>query len=71
MEIPTEFTNRVLKTKLKFWANILEIPSEIKKEFPEAYLDFIYEGQHPISILVFESAEDCLIYTLKYGKDYV
>lgn len=69
MNIPEEFKNRVYKTKLSglFGARIFEI----QKLAEGAEIDVIYENNRPVIVIVFETQEDCLAFTLKYGNKYV
>ncbi len=75
MEIPAEFSGRVCKTK-KGWLSINpRIESEIQKSWPDSYLDVVFENLNgkieTITVIVFESTEDCLAFRLRYGDDYV
>lgn len=75
-KISDEFWHRVCKTRL----SPLSITSgtslaskkysEIRNLYPGVELDIAYENLRPIVVLVFETPEDCLDYTLKFGKDY-
>lgn len=71
MNIPAEFIGRVLKTKFRRSNLDYGKVNQIQEEFPGSEIDVIYENLTPIVVLVFESTEDCLVFTLKYGKDYV
>lgn len=71
MSIPAEFTNRVYKTKVTGTSMNLEKLSKITEQWPGSEIDVLYESGKPIVVLVFETQEDCLAFTLKYGDKHV
>ena len=71
MAIPSDFSNRVYRTRLSGLSNSLKKLDEITKQWPGSEIDVLYENLKPIVVLVFESQEDCLAFTLKYGTNYV
>ena len=71
MTIPTEFSNRVYRTRIKAIGGDLKKLDEITKQWPGSEVDILYEGINPTVVLVFDSQEDCLAFTLKYGTNYV
>jgi len=71
MIIPTELTHRVCKTKLSGLGQSFKRLDQIRKEWQGSEIDVVYENARPIVVVVFESPEDCLAFTLKYGKEYV
>lgn len=71
MIIPDEFKGRVVKTRLGGLTSNPTQLDEIKKLWPGAEIDVVYENLKPIIVVVFESSEDCLVFKLKYGDKYV
>jgi hypothetical protein len=76
MSIPDEFIGRVCKTKLPGLISNYKKFDKIIEEWPGSELDVIYERvkSHEVEariVVVFETTEDCLAFTLKYGKEYV
>ena len=71
MDIPTEFSHRVFKTRISGMTSSLKKLNEITNAWPGSEIDVIYENLKPIVVIVFETQEDCLAFTLKYGKEYV
>jgi hypothetical protein len=71
MSIPAGFIGRVFRTKLKGWGMDFKKLDQLIKEWPGSELDVLYESASPKVVIVFETSEDCLAFTLKYGKDYV
>jgi len=69
--IPAELTHRVCKTKLSGLGQSFKRLDQIRKEWQGSEIDVVYENARPIVVVVFESPEDCLAFTLKYGKEYV
>jgi len=70
MIIPPELTHRVIKTRLPGLVSSFNRMDQIRKEWPGSEMDVVYEDSKPIVVIVFESQEDCLAFTLKYGKEY-
>lgn len=71
MEIPAEFSHRVFKTRSSGIGGNLKRLNEITNNWPGSEIDVIYENLKPIIVIVFETQEDCLAFTLRYGKEYV
>lgn len=71
MNLPEEFKNRVCKTKLSGLGSSFKQLDQIRNEWQGSVIDVIYENAKPIVVVVFETPEDCLAFTLKYGKEYV
>ena len=71
MNIPEEFSHRVYKTGLGAFSSRMKKLDEIVKNNPGSEIDMIYENLKPIIVIVFETQEDCLAFTLKYGENYV
>jgi hypothetical protein len=71
MNIPAEFSHRVYKTKLSGLSRDFKRLDQIRKEWQGSEIDVVYENLSPIVVVVFESPEDCLAFTLKYGNEYV
>jgi hypothetical protein len=71
MNLPEEFRNRVCKTKLTGFGSSFRKLDQIRKEWEGSDIDVLYENAKPIVVVVFETQEDCLAFTLKYGKEYV
>ena len=70
MNIPAEFINRVYKTRFSGLSTTFEKMNEIQKLAEGSEIDVIYEDGRPIVVVVFETQEDCLAFTLKYGDKY-
>jgi hypothetical protein len=70
MSIPEAFTGRVCKTRLSGLTQSFKRLDETRKEWPGSEIDVLYENGQPIVVVVFETQEDCLAFTLKYGKEY-
>lgn len=70
MNIPAEFTHRVFKTRLSGLSASFKYLDEIRKEWQGSEIDVIYENARPIVVVIFETQEDCLAFTLKYGNKY-
>jgi hypothetical protein len=70
MNIPAEFTNRVFKTRFSGFFSTAKQLTEIHNLAEGSEIDVIYEDGRAIVVLVFESQEDCLAFTLKYGDKY-
>lgn len=71
-QLPEEFKNRVIRTKLRPYSFSLdEKLGQILAEFSESEIDVLYENTRPILVLVFQSEIDLLTYKLKYGDNYV
>jgi hypothetical protein len=75
MNLPEEFRHRVCKTKLSGFGTSFKRLDEIRKEWQGSEIDVIYEGigltHRPVVVVIFETSEDCLAFTLKYGNEYV
>lgn len=71
MEYPAEFFHRVYETRMTGLSGHTKILSEIMNDNPGTEIDVVYENLRPIIVLVFPTQEDCLAFTLKYGKEYV
>lgn len=75
MNLPEEFRHRVYKTKLSGFGTSFIKLDQIRKKWQGSEIDVIYEGtgtnHRPVVVVVFETPEDCLAFTLKYGKEYV
>jgi hypothetical protein len=71
MNIPVEFVNRVFKTKLSGLSSSARSINQIREIAPDSEIDVIYESGRAVVVIVFETQEDCLAFTLKYGKNYV
>lgn len=71
MDIPAEFSGRVVKTRIGGLISDFRLLDQIKKEWQGSEIDVIYEKGKSIVVIVFETQEDCLAFTLKYGKNYV
>jgi hypothetical protein len=71
MTYPDEFINRVYRTKLSGLSSSLKKLDEICLQNPESEIDIVYENLKAVVVIVFATQEDCLAFTLKYGKDYV
>ena len=68
MEIPAEFSHRVYKTRFGPGVFSLRKLNEITNNWPGSEIDVIYENLKPIIVIVFETQEDCLAFTLRYVK---
>lgn len=71
MIIPEELAHRVCKTRLSGLSSGFRKLDQVRKEWPGSEIDVIYETTEPIVCVVFETAEDCLAFKLKYGDEYV
>lgn len=71
MTYPEEFINRVYRTSLSRIGGSIGKLYEIHTQNPESEIDIVYENLKPIVVIVFATQEDCLAFTLKYGKNYV
>lgn len=71
MNLPAEFTGRVVKTRLTGLPSNFKRLTEVTKSWQGSEIDVIYETGQPIIVVVFESTEDALAFTLKYGNEYV
>ncbi len=76
MNIPDEFAGRVCRTKIPGLISNYKKFDKIVEEWPGSDIDVIYErveGGEPKAfiVVVFETTEDCLAFTLKYGREYV
>jgi hypothetical protein len=71
MSYPDEFLHRVYKTRLRGMHFNGKKLDEIIKNIPGSEIDVIYEDLKPIVVIVFETQEDCLAFTLKHGTNYV
>ena len=71
MNIPAEFINRVYKTELSGLSSSTRSINHIQNLAPGSEIDVIYESGRAVVVIVFETQEDCLAFTLKYGKNYV
>lgn len=70
MTIPAEFINRVFKTKFSGLISTSKQLTEIQNLAEGSEIDVIYENGRAVVVLVFETQEDCLAFTLKYGDKY-
>ena len=70
MKIPDEFSNRVFLTRFSGLFSSFEKITEIANLAEGSEVDVVYENGRSIVVLVFESQEDCLAFTLKYGNKY-
>ncbi len=71
MEYPAEFSCRVYRTRLSGMTSSLKPLDKIVENYPGTEIDVIFEDLKPIVVIVFPTQEDCLAFTLKYGKNYV
>ncbi len=70
MNIPAEFSSRIYKTRFSGFLSTAKQLTEIQNLAEGSEIDVIYEGGKAIVVLVFETQEDCLAFTLKYGDKY-
>ena len=70
MDLPVEFTGRVIKTGLTGLTRSFRLLDQIRSQWPESDIDVVYENGIPIVVVVFEHTEDALAYKLKYGENY-
>ena len=70
MKIPDEFVNRVYRTRFSGMFSSARDLDQIQKLAEGSEIDVIYEDGKAIVVLVFETQEDCLAFTLKYGDKY-
>ena len=68
--IPVEFSGRVYKTKLSGFYGSFKKLDQIRKEWQNSEIDIMYENGKSIVVIVFESQEDCVAFTLKHGYEY-
>ena len=71
MPYAEEFSNRVYRTRISGLGGTLGKLYEICTQNPGSEIDVVYENLKPIVVIVFPTQEDCLAFTLKYGKNYV
>lgn len=71
MNIPVEFSGRVIRTRLNALTGNFEKINQITKEWQGSEIDVIFENNKATVVLVFESQEDTLAFKLKHGDDYV
>lgn len=70
MNLPAEFSNRVIHLRKIKAFYPLRLLSEIKKSAPNSEIDVVLENGSTKYVLVFNSEEDCLAWKLKYGGKY-
>jgi len=70
MNIPAEFINRVYKTRFSGLLSSARELDQIQNLAEGSEIDVIYENGRAVVVLVFETQEDCLAFTLKYGNKY-
>lgn len=70
MKIPDEFANRVFKTRFSGFHSSAKQLTEIQNLAEGSEIDVIYESGKAVVVVVFETQEDCLAFTLKYGDKY-
>lgn len=70
MKIPDEFANRIYRTRFSGFLSTAKQLTEIQNLAEGSEVDVIYEDGKAIVVLVFETQEDCLAFTLKYGDKY-
>lgn len=74
MNIPESFKHRVFRTRFSGLNIDARNRDQIVALAPDSEIDVIYEtvnGQpKPIVVLVFETQEDCLAFTLQHGHKY-
>jgi hypothetical protein len=74
MKLPDSFKNRVFRTRFSSLTLYLEKQSQMDNIPPGSEIDVVYESAHgeinPIIVLVFETPEDCLAFTLSHGHKY-
>ena len=71
MNLPEEFKHRVFKTKYSGLGCSFKDFDQIRNFAEGTEIDVIYENGRSIVVVVFETQEDCLAFTLKYGNKYV
>lgn len=70
MKIPDEFANRIYRTRFSGLLCSAKELNQIQNLAEGSEIDVIYENGKAIVVLVFETQEDCLAFTLKYGGKY-
>ena len=70
MKLPDEFACRIFKTRFSALTTSFKEMREVEKLVEGSEIDVIYEEGKAIIVLVFETQEDCLAFTLKYGDKY-
>jgi len=70
MNIPTEFINRVYKTRFSGLTYSNKELTQIVKLTEGSEIDVVFEDGCAVLVIVFETQEDCLAFTLKYGNKY-
>ncbi len=74
MNIPEEFRHRVFRTRFTGLNMDSRNRDEIVKLAPGSEIDVVYESVNgepkPIIVLVFETQEDCLAFTITHGYKY-
>lgn len=71
MNIPAEFSGRVIKTRLNGLTTSLKKLNQITEAWQGSEVDVIYENGRSIVVIVFETQEDALAFKLKHGDEYV
>ena len=71
MNIPADFSHRIYKTRLSGYGPNPKKIDEIIKNNPGSEIDVIFENLKSIVVIVFDTQEDCLAFTIKYGNNYV
>ncbi len=71
MNISDEFKGRIYRTRISWLISANARLNKIIKEWQGSNVDVIYENGQSVIVIVFDSAEDCLAFTLKYGEKYV
>jgi hypothetical protein len=71
MNYPEEFLHRIYKTRFNGMGRNPKKLDEIVKDWPGSEIDVVYENLKPIVVIVFETAEDNLSFTLQHGDKYV
>ena len=76
MNIPDEFSGRILKLRSQSLFTTRTPIDPLLSEWPGAYIDVLYESISPgdiqvTSVVVFETSEDALAFKIKYGDKYV
>lgn len=70
MTYPTEYINRVYKTRFSGLRSSFKDLDQIRNLAEGSEIDVIFENGRSFVILVFETQEDCLAFNLKYGDKY-
>lgn len=69
MNLPAEIIKPVCYLKSFGMGNTMKRADQIEKYWPGSCTDIVYENAgHCIISITFETPEDCLAFTLKYGK---